>query len=259
MPSVQPLGADRAPPRERELGVHGGSDTDAPVRQQSTSPVSRDKPVRARRRVPLSGFDCSHPKRSRHLPSSGRGYAPGCPKYESHDDSGKRFDNGSDLRTLANPPSRTDSLAGKASRDIRRVTLVAHPRRARPVGDRFRLTRSPAFASALATFRVWPAALDIDAALAYAVGCPAPPRSLTPTRRPLSDRRAVLRDATALPRLSGGGCHFGPFDGRSRGCFSCKERLRRRNARLDSVRECPRTAASASVRTLASRPPGITP
>jgi hypothetical protein len=31
--------------------------------------------------------------------------------------------------------------------------------------------------------------LDVDAALAYAVGCPAPPRSLTPTRRPLSDQR----------------------------------------------------------------------
>ena len=59
----------------------------------------------------------------------------------------------SDLRTLASPPSRTDSLAGKASRDIRRVTLVAHPRRGRPVGDRFRLSRSPALASALATFR----------------------------------------------------------------------------------------------------------
>ena len=54
----------------------------------------------------------------------------------------------SDLRTLASPPSRTDSLAGKASRDIRRVTLVAHPRRGRPVGDRFRLSRSPALASA---------------------------------------------------------------------------------------------------------------
>ena len=57
MPSVQPLGADRAPARERELGVSGGDETDVPVGQQSTTPVARDKPVRAQRRR-LPGHDC---------------------------------------------------------------------------------------------------------------------------------------------------------------------------------------------------------
>ena len=45
MPSVKPLGTDRAPARERELGVSGGNETDVPVGQQSTTPVARDKPV----------------------------------------------------------------------------------------------------------------------------------------------------------------------------------------------------------------------
>ena len=135
MPSVQPLGAHRAPPRERELGVHGGSDTDAPVGQQSTTPVSRDKPVRARRRVPLSGFDCSHPKRSRHLPSSGRGYAPGCPKYESHDDSGKRFDNGSIRSQNAREPAVANGFVSRQSQqrhsssNARRASAACAPRR----------------------------------------------------------------------------------------------------------------------------------
>ena len=46
MPSVQPLGTDRAPAREPELGVFGGNKTDAPVGQQSTTPVAR-KTVRS--------------------------------------------------------------------------------------------------------------------------------------------------------------------------------------------------------------------
>jgi hypothetical protein len=45
--SVQPLGTDRAPARERELGVSGGNETNAPVGQQSTTSVARDKPARA--------------------------------------------------------------------------------------------------------------------------------------------------------------------------------------------------------------------
>lgn len=41
----------------------------------------------------------------------------------------------------------------------------------------------------MATFRVL-ASFDADAALASAVGCPAPPRSLRPPRRPVSDQRS---------------------------------------------------------------------
>ena len=163
MPSVQPLGAHRAPPRERELGACGGSDTDAPVGQQSTSPVSRDKPVRARRRVPLSGFECSRPKRSRHLPRRGAAahqVAPSMRATTTRENASTTVR--SDLRTLASPPSRTDSLAGKPSRDIRRVTLVAHPRSGRRVGDRFRLSRSPAFGSAWATDRASAGSHDGD-------------------------------------------------------------------------------------------------
>jgi len=50
MPSAQPRSTDRAPARERELGVSGGNETDVAVRQQSTTAVVHDKPVRAQRR-----------------------------------------------------------------------------------------------------------------------------------------------------------------------------------------------------------------
>ena len=47
-------------------------------------------------------------------------------------------------------------------------------------------------------------------ALASAVGCSPPPRSLTPPRRPRSQTRgAVLREGAALPRLSDSSCGTG--------------------------------------------------
>ena len=56
--------------------------------------------------------------------------------------------------------------------------------------DRNRHARTLPADCALATFRVLAKGdLDADAALASAVGCPPPPRSLTPPRRPLSDQR----------------------------------------------------------------------
>ena len=57
-------------------------------------------------------------------------------------------------------------------------------------------------ASAEPTFRVLAEGdPDVDAALASAVGCSPPPRSLTPPRPPLSDQRG----RAALPRLSESG------------------------------------------------------
>ena len=41
----------------RELGVSGGNETDVPVGQRSTTPVARDKHVRAQRRR-LPRHDC---------------------------------------------------------------------------------------------------------------------------------------------------------------------------------------------------------
>ena len=61
-------------------------------------------------------------------------------------------------------------------------------------------------ATASVTFRVLAKATSTsDAALAPAVGCPPPPRSLTPPRRPLSNQRVVVHEGAALPRLSGRG------------------------------------------------------
>ena len=54
-----------------------------------------------------------------------------------------------------------------------------------------------------ATFRVLAEGdPDVDAALASAVSCSPPPRSLTPPRPPLSDQRGRAARAAALPRLS---------------------------------------------------------
>jgi len=69
VPSVQPLGTGRAPERERELGVSGGDETDVPVRQQSTTPVARDKPVRAQRRPLPRGTQLPPVALYRELPS----------------------------------------------------------------------------------------------------------------------------------------------------------------------------------------------
>ena len=55
-----------------------------------------------------------------------------------------------------------------------------------------------------ATFRVLAEGdPDVDAALASAVSCSPPPRSLTPPRPPLSDQRGRAARLRALPRLSG--------------------------------------------------------
>lgn len=103
-----------------------------------------------------------------------------------------------------------------------------------------------------ATFRILAVGdPDVDAALASAVGCSPPPRSLTPPRPPLSDRGAVLREAAALPRLSGRGRHVACERGggvAGSGCVQKPRRMRhqqgvRRPARATSrVR---RSAASA--------------
>jgi hypothetical protein len=79
------------------------------------------------------------------------------------------------------------------------------PHRARP-HYRIGLPAAPKRTSATATFRVLAKGdLDADAALASAVGCPPPPSSLTPLRRPLSFQRGVLREGAALPTLSDSG------------------------------------------------------
>jgi hypothetical protein len=78
-----------------------------------------------------------------------------------------------------------------------RASAVARP------DDRFR--GPTAKRHALETFRVLAKGdLDADSALASAMGCPPPPRSLTPLLRPLSNQRGLLREGAALPRLSAG-------------------------------------------------------
>jgi hypothetical protein len=61
---------------------------------------------------------------------------------------------------------------------------------------------------------------NVDVAHASAVGCSPTQRSLTPPRPPLSDQRGVLREAAALPRLSGSGHAGRRVSARRDGCLS---------------------------------------
>ena len=97
------------------------------------------------------------------------------------------------------PGGPSQSPSGNHKRTLRR------PRTGGPL-DRYLRQPPRVRMTASATFRVLAKGdLDAHAALASAVGCAPPPRSLTPPRRPLSNQGVVLHEGAALPRLADSG------------------------------------------------------
>ena len=81
-----------------------------------------------------------------------------------------------------------------------------------------------------ATFRVLAEGdPDVDAALASAVSCSPPPRSLTPPRPPLSDQRGRAARLRALPRLSESGSPRRQRRRRGHDCFGPTGTMHRRS------------------------------